>query len=182
MKTIKLTLVPILFVLLCAASCGKDEDNDSLPPETQEGKNTFGCLVNGELWKNGKPTFTSRAYGANLLNNKLTIFSVSGASQSEKSIGISISDVTETKIYSFNSSKNQATYENYVTSCFYTTDSISYTGTIEFTKLDKTNKIVSGRFNFVGKKYSYPYNQSDESCDSLISITEGRFDLKYTEY
>ena len=45
--------------LLCAGFCiilcplfysACNEDEDELPPITMEGRNTFGCLVNGELF------------------------------------------------------------------------------------------------------------------------------------
>ena len=34
--------------LLLAASCKKDDPEAGLPPATQEGKNTAGCLINGQ--------------------------------------------------------------------------------------------------------------------------------------
>ena len=40
-----------MLALLCAASCKKENKNeDQLPPATQTGANTFGCLVNGKVW------------------------------------------------------------------------------------------------------------------------------------
>ena len=49
MKTLKRLLLLCLALLLLANEC-KKENYDTLPPETQEGKNTFGCYVNGELF------------------------------------------------------------------------------------------------------------------------------------
>ena len=38
-------------MLLCAAGCKKDKaSEDQLPPATQTGANTFGCLVNGKVF------------------------------------------------------------------------------------------------------------------------------------
>ena len=39
-------------IILCAlfySACNEDEDE--LPPVTMEGKNTFGCLVNGKVFE-----------------------------------------------------------------------------------------------------------------------------------
>ena len=44
-----LLLIVIGLTLSC---CNNDDDNggDTLPPETQTGANTVGCLVNGEVF------------------------------------------------------------------------------------------------------------------------------------
>lgn len=51
-KPTTLVLVPaIILIFLCSPQCKKTVDELSkLPPITQEGKNTFGCLVNGKAW------------------------------------------------------------------------------------------------------------------------------------
>lgn len=49
-------LLSLSVLLLTSAKCRKDKNNnpiDQLPPETQTGANTFGCLVNGEVFKPG---------------------------------------------------------------------------------------------------------------------------------
>ena len=42
----------ILFTLLAftALTCRKEDDDFGLPPATQTGANTFGCLVDGKPW------------------------------------------------------------------------------------------------------------------------------------
>ena len=52
---INLFTVAITLTLINAAGCSDDDPNsqepiDQLPAATQDGKNTFGCLVNGEAW------------------------------------------------------------------------------------------------------------------------------------
>lgn len=181
MGLIRKYLCGVLSFMLIAASCEKESTN-TLPPETQEGKNTFGCFVNNELWVNGNPTFYEPAYKANLKDGKLTIYSLSGKKQSEKNIGITISGLTEANKYLLNNKNNWADYENYVSRCYYSTDSITNTGEVEITKLDKTKKIISGIFQFKAKKSWYPYsNTSGTDCDSFVNITQGRFDLIYSE-
>lgn len=48
-------LILLLFSLLLIISCNRDNDTETynipkLPPETQNGANTFGCMVNGKLF------------------------------------------------------------------------------------------------------------------------------------
>ena len=48
----------LVYILLALPSCKKDKEisggggqtPQQLPPITTEGKNTFGCLVNGQVW------------------------------------------------------------------------------------------------------------------------------------
>ena len=45
----------VLLIICCVISCKKDKSSPPsskpiLPAETQVGKNTFGCLLNGEVW------------------------------------------------------------------------------------------------------------------------------------
>lgn len=56
MKTIKLILLNTFACLLCASSCKKTEIDEvaKLPPATQIGANTFGCLYNGSVFTPAK--------------------------------------------------------------------------------------------------------------------------------
>ena len=47
-KTLFLYLIIVLLVMTLI-NCNKDKN--SLPPETQTGANTFGCLLNGQVFK-----------------------------------------------------------------------------------------------------------------------------------
>jgi len=47
----KLLLSIIILSTILAVSCQQEEiAPPELPPITQEGANTFGCLINGEVW------------------------------------------------------------------------------------------------------------------------------------
>jgi hypothetical protein len=49
-------LLSFLVSLLIVSGCRKHKTGnpiDQLPPETQTGANTFGCLVNGQVFKPG---------------------------------------------------------------------------------------------------------------------------------
>jgi hypothetical protein len=49
-KIYKLSMIILLFFLFAAGSCEKEDEAPQLPPVTQTGEDTFGCLVNGEAW------------------------------------------------------------------------------------------------------------------------------------
>jgi hypothetical protein len=51
MKTtiLKISVIFLFMSLIVAGSCEKDEE-PQLPPITQTGAGTFGCLVNGDIW------------------------------------------------------------------------------------------------------------------------------------
>jgi len=49
----KIILLLCILPTLIATSCDNDDDsnrNDTLPPVTQSGANTVGCLVNGQVF------------------------------------------------------------------------------------------------------------------------------------
>ena len=66
----KKILTPFLAILLIAASCKKtkteSESPDQLPPITQTGANTFGCLINGNVW-------LPKGYDGRFVNSRITI-------------------------------------------------------------------------------------------------------------
>ena len=156
-----------LFIAL-PLSCVEPEEPTELPPETQKGANTFGCLVNGELFVAqphfvwfGQP-YVHAVYFVDLKGNSgLTIkgsnsngfieFGLTN-SESEKLITPSIS------YYQDNANRFQ----------------IRNTGEVFLTKLDLENRIVSGTFEF-----EIPLLKDDETVEEItVKITEGRFDIK----
>nr|WP_315258202.1 hypothetical protein [uncultured Flavobacterium sp.] len=57
-------LLLLLTIALTLSCCDKDDDKpknpiDQLPPATQIGANTFGCLLDGEVFK---PGLTNNSY------------------------------------------------------------------------------------------------------------------------
>ena len=176
MKTYLLSM--LLFSLLCFISCDfgltGDEDEDlteleKLPPLTTTGENTFGYLINGK---------------SIIVRN--TIFQVAIFQQGQLQLGggVDINDVDQgvtmilgdplniNQFYTFNSSDsiNARYYINSVDISCRSEFADTYDGSIMFSKIDRTNFIVSGFFDF---------STVTESCDTL-RITEGRFDLQYT--
>ena len=53
-----------MLLIIIGTGCEKDEEkNAQLPPITQNGAGTFGCLVNGEIW-NADPLLFGSPLGA----------------------------------------------------------------------------------------------------------------------
>mgnify|MGYP003583432381 CR=1 FL=1 len=171
----KLLLILITTFTLC--SCDKDNDKPTnpvsqLPPATQTGENTFGCLINGEPFVVSNTSNQTAIYqdgglligGQKNINNNLTQVSMF---ISEANIGAIIA---ENNIYVLNSNsvpKGEYYIENQ--NCFYFTSS-NYTGSLMITKIDNINFIISGKFEF---------KSISENCADIINITNGRFDLQY---
>ncbi len=180
MRILKLTMLAFGFILLNAASCCKDENEETLPPETQTGANTFGCLVNGKVWLNGgyAPFPSSNLY-ASVYPNEFVIGALKSNDNMYQSIFIDVKAPISIGKFNLNSENHQAKFADGITNCYYQTDSISSKGTLEITKFDSINKIVSGQFSFIAFKYKPTTIAVIGNCDSTINITEGRFDIKY---
>lgn len=177
-----------LFAITCLAiltfSCKKHEKSplEQLPAPTQEGKNTFGCLLNGRVHvPYGHPTeigekmlsasYTNQAGGTfqvqckeNFPGGDFTMLSIGGSN-----IGSS-GDYTLIGRDTKNNSPS-ALYLDIPHRCTYidSTDGSKCSGTLHLTKLDKTNKIISGTFTILF---------TSKTCDTL-NFTDGRFDVMY---
>lgn len=177
MKNVLLSIF-VLFIF-CFAKCNKERlDSNGLPPATQEGKNTLGFLLNGEPW-------TPKGFNgtANLsidfdpsINNG--IFSISAyriiTNNDRTYFGIGVNDsintiTTPKKYYLGNNTLYGSYFSNNNCTFDYFDSTVIRSGTLTITKLDRTNRIISGTFNATLSK---------AGCET-INITEGRFDMKY---
>lgn len=176
-----LQLVCILSLLLFS-QCDKENPEPTLPPETTRGANTFGAIVNGEIWSIDLND-SDFSGGASLpLNDLLTASGGFSNKDRDESIGFFILEtVTEGKIYYFNDNNNnniQFTYLNSRPRCIYrksNNDNTTYSGSIEITNL--TRKTISGRFEFEIFLDGEPRTGTN-NC-GVITVKSGRFDIKY---
>jgi hypothetical protein len=182
----KINLLLLLCVIvLCSSQCKKTNieipktELEKLPPITQTGANTFGCLVNGKAWvaqRNDCSVFCDASFkilydginGGNLSIKALLIDQSSGINQ-----GISLGfDSTNFKTkFIYNQSTSQSIGFTFINNYVYTRswDSlVTCTGLINLTKYDLQNGIVSGTFEFSLAK---PNSET-------ILVTDGRFDKK----
>lgn len=178
----------LLLICLTTSNCKKHktivDPVSQLPPETQVGANTFGCLVNGEVFlPKGSPFSGPRLQCAyQYLDNgysKGFYFQLSASHNDEPQelIGVYTEDleisVGEFDLMdSFQEGKAYGLYMKFTESGrikTYTKSNLP--GKMFITKLDKVNQIISGTFWF-----SVVVNPGD-----TIKITDGRFDMQFTK-
>ncbi|MDX1906375.1 MAG: DUF6252 family protein [Bacteroidia bacterium] len=168
MKT-PILLMAVLLILLLSA-CDRPLFGPNLPRETQEGANTFGCRVDGEVWLPNNPVFpyisTSSSFGDG------TMFVDADDRKGETSISIHFyKKIFSDSTYSlFHNGADKWVYY-YANNTFYYPDS-QQAGYLMITRLDTLELgIVSGTFSFDA------VNENDST--DVIHITDGRFDLKF---
>ena len=165
----------ILFCPLLASQCNKPPEDleEKLPAITTEGKNTFGCRVNGEVWipwikfdlldNHTTVSYHAPTGGLNI-HAKKKIDNL-GLFQSMVFGGWNIRGIGEYI-------DNQARYSDYDTSFCNSLDfhiDSTLGNKLTILKLDTENHIISGTFEFTA---------INDECDPVV-ITDGRFDLEY---
>ncbi len=177
--SIWLSLIALLSIF---AACKKDKtDEEQLPPITQTGANTFGCLINGKIYipkgfEQNKPNF-NMIVDPGFNNGSLGIitFSKNGSSTARLSFGSD--SIKSTGIYpiylnsrsSFNYSQDVDGNQQCLTIGKYTP---SANGWIKIAIYDLVNRIISGEFEF-------QFTNPDCNIGEPIKVTQGRFDKKF---
>jgi len=169
-------LILILLTTLTLSSCDKDEDKpeiEKLPPVTQAGANTFGCLVDGQAFLPSGGTnpldcvyqYTKGGYYFALQAGK--------NDSANNSLGISIGtielQIEQNSTYQLKEQQAGNARGRFYFSALFNDTSSTYTGELTITKL--TNQIVSGTFWF---DVLHPVT------GKVVKIREGRFDMEYT--
>lgn len=165
--------------IFAACKKGKATTNpeDQLPPATQTGTNTFGCLVNGKVfvptgYTNPYPNYRVFVDPGN--NGNLDIRTYSFINGNEEDLDLAGFGITSTGTFILNSSQIYPDYIMNINSsiCRYIYSANNFkSGYLKINKYDLTQKIISGEFEF--KLYD-----NTISCDT-IRITQGRFDTKF---
>jgi hypothetical protein len=146
---------------------------DQLPPATQTGQGTFGCLVNGQAWTPagsplGGPLFTTQYYNQQLTISASRSTTVNGI-RVDQGIEINVNKVQLPGIIMLSdSTKNFVNVVDLMTKCTYYTGK-DHPGTLEITRLDLAARIVSGRFAFA---------LETPGCGK-VTVTDGRFDSRF---
>ncbi|SHK08211.1 DUF6252 family protein [Hymenobacter psychrotolerans] len=176
----KLFLYAALLLLTQCSKCKNDDPSplERLPPATQTGANTFGCLVNGQPWtpqgNDGTANYTvsyDRFPDGGILN--ISTYKIYGQGATDfQTLSLWAKQITGIGSFSFlNTSSAIARFGDVKTNCIWRSADNTTTyrrGTLTITKLDLTAGIISGTFDFTLYK---------PGCDS-IRVTHGRFDKK----
>jgi hypothetical protein len=164
-------IIPLLFITLLAACEGCKDDPtpktelEKLPPATQEGKNTFGCLVNGKAWVTETSIDAVVAYQLDILQISACL------NDKERDDCMSFYAFGDRSVEVINLAQNQNAgvgFDSAETNCIYPSEN-AISGNLSITKLDETKLIISGTFEFT---------TVISGCDT-IKVTDGRFDLTY---
>lgn len=173
-------LLAAAFALVVLNSC--KQEIKTLPEPTQTGANTFGAKVNGENFGPlGSSLLTKTTLEATHGFDSSIIIHARNFSRSpiEFEMEIYLKNVNAPGTYSLNQETEiapgqSASYAYYVRRNINITDewitSNNATGTVQVTKIDWVNRIVSGTFEFTANA---------KRGSGSITVTEGRFDVKF---
>jgi hypothetical protein len=148
------------------------------------GANTFGAIVNGEIWSFDLKD-SDFSGGASLpLNELLTVSAGFFTKERNEGIGFVIgTEFIKDSTYILN---NQNKNEHFLYTktgeirCIYNpnvNENTVYSGIVEITNINKERKIISGRFEFEIFIDGEP-REGSNVC-GIIKVESGRFDLKY---
>ncbi|MEI6408647.1 MAG: hypothetical protein WCR52_04655 [Bacteroidota bacterium] len=183
--------VALFFVVIAVLifSCRKEDEDFGLPPATQTGENTFGCLINGNPWvaklgpdvydatlRKITSSYDEEGFGvADYFDFYLTANYISLADSIYDSFSFSLRPIYGSGLISSPNIKGEDIHytdsqPDIATSTYtYLLDTL-YPAHVNITKLDKGSNICAGSFDFrlinTNKK------------DTLL-ISNGRFDVKY---
>jgi hypothetical protein len=175
MKNFKIILITTI-IFMCATffACTKQTTQSQLPPATQIGAGTLGCLINGTVYKTSGPfnadhmtCHTQNYINPSSLSGPLDIIAEMCEEGSFSNLEIYLN--TEPKIGKFFigglNSQGEINCDSKGGAYYYKTDSNSI-GNLIITKV--TDHIVSGTFSG---------NLTNKTYNKTATITEGRFDM-----
>ncbi len=187
-KPIKKAWLLYVCLLTLFAGCSKcnktisPNDASSLPAATETGAGTFGCMLNGQPWtpvgqqlfiypRNPTIIYDPTYNGGTL---RLSAYISTDRKDLMQTLNI-ICDSNFSSIgeYNLTNSKVSFDYTNLNGSSednFCSCEDVASNCKLIITKLDRTNKIMSGTFSFTLQK---------KETGKKVTITDGRFDMKF---
>lgn len=167
-QALKMLILAAVASLFCI-SCGKD----SLPEPTSEGRNTFGCKINGKAWKpdglqgETPPVWPIEIAFSQVSKDTFDVFIYTSLAGTNEHVQLTLPKAVRGH-NALNNSLGQAfgVYYDNEFWMYFTTNPTS--GSVNFTKIDPVNGIVSGTFGFEAR---------ESVRQRTVKITEGRFDI-----
>ncbi|GHB85806.1 DUF6252 family protein [Persicitalea jodogahamensis] len=161
-------------------ACCTKEDKDPLPKATQEGKNTFGCKINGKPWvpERGGVLFSSvkpieGGFYRVLTTPRSVGIWIRTRDNDKKRVHVHLEDIEvgehllnlDTQVMPVTIlAKDYGMYQ--VGNLIHSTSS-RHTGRVTITKADTLTGIISGTFEFIAAS----------STGDTVRVTDGRFDI-----
>lgn len=176
------SVFPTFLIAVLFASCMIDfttrpNQTEGLPPKTETGANTIGCLLNGKVFL---PRGAGLLYGLNnnCGTNLLSVGMNDTRSTEADYIYLSLYPLLDTAYLisnydSSSSNRMQFTVVNYghpdipAYNCYPVN---SYSGHLSISKRDTVNRILAGTFWF---------DAIDTTNNTVVQVRDGRFDLRY---
>lgn len=182
----RISKILVILILLLAFSCKKDAPPEPtgpvMPPLTHQGLNTFGCYINGELFvaNDGSSYWSAPALSGSFDDESFLLriqanreLERDGSSMTGDNIRFRVIINEGEKFYPMHFDTDH--FKGYMSynmgMCRYYHD-LDNKGTCEITYLNTEKNIISGRFQMT-------LINPDCESDSLLKITDGRFDFKY---
>lgn len=175
MKNLILTFALLIVFIACDKDDNKPKTElEKLPPATQTGAQTFGCLIDGKAFIPAK--FGSNAPRAfyQFVGSSYTLgisAGKGGGTELQNVIfgGVDIAALNEYS-YSLKSQQSGNFFALYNLNTITKSTNDEIPGTLKITHFDNTNFIISGKFEF----------SVIDNNGKQINITDGRFDLNFT--
>ena len=166
----------ILFAILIVSCNNDDDNNETLPAATQTGNGTFACYVNGKAFIDTSGGYFNCYY--QFVDGEY-YFSIAGEDSNHNIfdqiiLASNASSIEEDVVYTLTCNLTDSYYGEvaFTGQLLGTTTCNSNYGTMTITKLDFTNNIVSGTFEF---DIIHP------NSGEIIQIRNGRFDTLFTQ-
>ena len=168
----------LLAALLGLSQCKKNNPapEEQLPPATQTGANTMGCLVNGQPWTpQGNDGYSN--YSISYDQNPYGVFDASAYRYQQEPTNnyqyliLFARELRGPQSYDLRDLINtRVSWKDRLTGCDFNSDDAGtyHKGTLTITRLDLQAGIIAGTFDFVLAK---------PGCDT-VRITQGRFDKR----
>ena len=176
MKILSVILIVTTFIFLSSCDLFNMKHDPKLPPITTDGKNTFGCLVNGKVFLNeGSFGFGNGVYAElQFATDSIGVNLYAGNSSTQQNLILSIFDTPALqvgKIYNLNNPEFFVRYVDYSGNPPWCNYKNVISGNIKLLKFDITNaqnKIIAGTFEVTA---------SSTDCNDTMNIKQGRFDI-----
>jgi hypothetical protein len=151
----------------------KPEGGKELPAVTTEGKNTFGCRINGKVWRNGSQFLHGGISGEYWPPQSLFQIAAKqwrdGDLKASLSLAAYLDEVGEHNLH-------RGLYWELDSLCIDVADAYHLLegadNKVHILRLDTREFIVAGTFEFV---------LTHTDCRDTLYVTDGRFDFKYAQ-